>query len=73
MLTGSVKKKKVLTGSVKKKKVLTGARVVGLEKMEREKRLHMLVNEYLRVYCNAGEKGQEVYLCIYVYICNIYR
>ena len=43
-------------------KVLTGARVVGLEKMEREKRLHMLVNEYLRVYCKAGEKGQEVYM-----------
>jgi len=40
--------------------VLNGARVKGLEKMEREKRLHMLVNEYLRVYCNAGEKGQEV-------------
>ena len=52
----------MLTGFVKKKKVLTGARVVGLEKMEREKRLHMLVNEYLRVYCKAGEKGQEVYM-----------
>ncbi len=40
--------------------VLVGPRVVGLEKKLREKLLHQLTDEYLRVFDAAGEEGRKV-------------
>jgi hypothetical protein len=40
--------------------VLVGPRVVGLEKNLREKLLHQLTDEYLRVFHAVGEEGRKV-------------